>query len=199
MFSRKPPETPSTPLAVEPPAAAEPVAGPGRRFTDTLPSCDSTIATGLRLRGTVSGSGSLRIEGDFEGRIEIEGLCHVARSGRVVGPITAGDAIVEGEVEGRLAVKRRIELSASATVKGDIEAPTVAVAEGCLFDGNMNMPGADTPSQPVTFREKRKRRSAQSKTQEASPAPEHSVAPPEAAPESTATPPTPAAPTRPTS
>ena len=201
MFTRKPADTASQPPAVAPPVTAEPAAGPGRRFTDTLPSCDSAIAAGLRLRGTVSGTGSIRVEGEFEGRIEIDGLCHIARGGRVLGPITASDAIVEGEFEGRLAVKGRIELSATATVRGDIDAPTVAVAEGCFFDGHMNMPGGDVKSQPVTFREKRRKRSApaQPKTPETEPAPEPSVAAPEAAAASTATPPEPATQTRPTS
>jgi len=114
----------------------------------------------LRLRGTVSGTGSIKVEGDFEGRIEIDGLCHIARGARVSGPIVAGDAIVEGEFEGRLTVKGRAELRASATVRANVEAHTVAVEEGCFFEGHMNMPGGDEPSQPVTFREKRRRRGA---------------------------------------
>jgi cytoskeletal protein CcmA (bactofilin family) len=159
MFTRKPGEVAREPQATEPQVGpGEQGAGSNRRFTDTLPTCDSTIAAGLRLRGTVSGTGSIRVEGDFEGRIEIDGLCHIARGARVSGPIAAGDAIVEGEFEGRLAVKGRAELRASAIVRANVEAHTVAVEEGCFLEGHMNMPGGDEPSQPVTFREKRRRR-----------------------------------------
>jgi cytoskeletal protein CcmA (bactofilin family) len=160
MFTRKPGDVVHGSPASEPHGTGEPAEPSGRRFTDTLPTCDSTIAAGLRLRGSVSGTGSIRVEGDFEGRIEIDGLCHLARGAHVSGPIAAGDAILEGEFEGRLAVTGRVELRASATVRANIEAHTVAVAEGCFFEGHMNMPGGDASSQPVTFREKRRRRSA---------------------------------------
>ena len=160
MFSRKPANLPMEPQQAPPPLSTEPVPAPGRRFTDTLPTCATTIATGLTLRGVVSGTGSIRIEGELEGRVEIDGLCHIALGGKMVGPVSAGDAIVEGELEGRLLAKGRVELRASAKVRGNINASIVTAAEGCFFDGHMNTPGGDEPAHPVTFREKRRRRPA---------------------------------------
>ena len=170
MLPRRPADAPP-----EPSQTGEPPEVRGRRFTDTQPSCDSTIAAGLRVRGAVSGAGSIRVEGDFEGRIEIDGLCHIAKGARMVGPIAARDVIVEGELEGRLVVQGRVELLASAIVRAGVEARIVAVAEGCFFEGHVNMPGGDGPIQPVTFREKRRRRPAPQ------PAPEPVVAAPDTA------------------
>ena len=145
----------------------------GRRFTDAHAPCDTAVGPGVRVKGTLAGSGSVEIAGTFEGPIEIDGLFHILEGGRVVGDVTAHDAVIAGELQGRIVVAGRMELSGTARVRADVEAPTIAIAEGSVFDGRVNMgglPAQSTAAPPpetgavpaplgaVTFREKRKKR-----------------------------------------
>jgi cytoskeletal protein CcmA (bactofilin family) len=140
------------------PTAPTNPASPGRRFTDAAPERPTSFGPGIQVRGTLSGSDSVVVAGRFEGSLELDGLCHIAEGACVIGPVTATDAVVEGELQGRLTVRGRVELHASARVRGDIEARTVALADGCFFDGRIHMTGRDAPGAPTTFREKRKKR-----------------------------------------
>ena len=153
MISWNKPELPPAP----PPAAES--APPARRFTDAeRPS--TTLGPRLTVRGSLSGMGAVVVSGSFEGPIDIDGLCYIAEGARVTGPVTASDAVIEGELHGRLIVRGRVELRATAKVRADVTARTVAVADGCFFDGRIHMTGCDAPGQPTSFRERRRRRGA---------------------------------------
>ena len=130
----------------------------GRRFTD-LATGGSIFGPKLHIRGSITGSDAVEIAGQVEGPIEVEGLLHVAEGARVTGSVSATDAVIEGELQGRLAARGRVELRASAKVRADVHATTVAIAEGCFFDGRIHMgSGGEGERGPTHFREKRRRR-----------------------------------------
>src|SRR5262245_2952803 len=148
-----------------PPPSPTPAAGPegpphGRRLTDAPSTGSSTFGPGLHVRGSIAGAGSVRIAGQWEGPIEVEGLVHITEGARVTGHVTATHAVIDGELQGRLDARGRVELSASARVRAEIHAPTVAIAEGCFFDGRIHMGGGEGERGPTHFREKRRRRGA---------------------------------------
>jgi cytoskeletal protein CcmA (bactofilin family) len=150
------PHAVATPPGEPSPALEAPA--PTRRFTDAQPDRPTTLGRGLNIRGSLAGSDSLEIGGRFEGIIEVDGLCHIGEGACVIGPVRAGDAVIEGELQGRLTVRGRVEVRATAKVRGDIEARTVALADGCFFDGHIHMTGREGAGGPTTFREKRRRK-----------------------------------------
>lgn len=166
----------------EAPAARTQAAdAPARRFTDTV--VGSTTLGTLRVQGSITGKDCVRIGGQVDGPIELDGLLHIAEGAHVTGTITADGVVIDGEVAGRLIVRGRVELSATARVRAEIHAGTVAIAEGCFFDGRIHMGGgqADGGGGPTTFREKRRRRggrgaAAEAAAQPASPAAAHAPA-----------------------
>jgi cytoskeletal protein CcmA (bactofilin family) len=176
----------------EAPAAPKPAAdAPARRFTDTVVGA-TTLGT-LRVVGSITGKDCVRIGGRVEGPIELEGLLHIAEGAHVTGTVSADGVVIDGEVAGRLIVRGRVELSATARVRAEIHAATVAIAEGCFFDGRIHMGGdqADGSGGPTTFREKRRRRGARGAAPEAAAQPATSAPAPPApatAPAAAATP-----------
>jgi cytoskeletal protein CcmA (bactofilin family) len=172
----------NTPLPSQTPAAAPEDSPHGRRLTDAPSTGASTFGPSLHVRGSIAGAGSVRIAGQWEGPIEVEGLVHITEGARVTGRVTATHAVIDGELEGRLDVRGRVELSASARVRADIHSPTVAIAEGCFFDGRIHM-GSEGERGPTHFREKRRRRGGRGATGDtASSAPAAVPAPDEPAP-----------------
>jgi cytoskeletal protein CcmA (bactofilin family) len=152
MLRRSTPPPPATPSEAVPAAAAS----PARRFTDVVGG--SVFGPTLRIRGSIIGADAVEIAGQVEGPIEVDGLLHVADGARVTGPVTATDAVIEGELQGRLTARGRVELRASAKVRADVHASTVAIAEGCFFDGRIHMGASEGDGGPTRFREKRRRR-----------------------------------------
>jgi len=68
--------------------------------------------------------------------------------------MSAKTLVVEGEVEAGTLQAERIEIGVSARVRGALRSRSVAIAEGALFEGNVDMDG---PTTPTSFVEKRTR------------------------------------------
>ncbi|MBS4095207.1 MAG: polymer-forming cytoskeletal protein [Sulfuricella sp.] len=78
----------------------------------------SLIAKGCRFKGELTVQGGVKIDGEVEGSIIVEGtnsLLYVSESGRVIGEIRAANVIIDGEVKGRVRADHR------ATVYGKLE------------------------------------------------------------------------------
>ena len=71
----------------------------------------------------------------------------------------AGDAGIEGELQGPLTVSGKVELRSTARVRGSIQAGSVALAEGCYFEGHIHMEAGPDGGGPTSFQEKRRPRS----------------------------------------
>jgi cytoskeletal protein CcmA (bactofilin family) len=137
--------------------SSPPEAPPARRFTDTAQGHVTVLGPGLKINGELTGAEALELVGRFHGPLSVEGLCHLHPTARVEGPVSAGDAVIEGELMGPLTVRGTVELRATARVWGDINAGTVALAEGCYFEGHIRME-AGARGGPTSFQEKRRPR-----------------------------------------
>jgi cytoskeletal protein CcmA (bactofilin family) len=138
-------------LAPAPESTATPTV---RRLTDIIDRAPTVIAPGIRIVGQIIGADAVDLAGSLDGDVHVEAGCRVRRGGIVKGTLRADSIIVEGEIEGGIKAQKKVELGAVAQVRGDIEAHTVALAEGCFFDGRVRM-SADGGRQHI-FQEKRK-------------------------------------------
>ena len=128
---------------------------PARRFTDRRP-VGTVLDAEVRFVGDVTGKTNLEIRGALEGSCTIEGLARIAAGGTVVGDVTATDLIVEGRVEGNLVASGKIELRATARIEGDLRSPSLAMAEGCLIRGQIDVSGGAGENAATSFKEKRR-------------------------------------------
>ena len=101
----------------------------------------------LKVKGNVSGEGSLIILGSFEGEFNLTGRLKVAQGARIKGNVRATDIYVNGNVEGSITASEKVHLDSTARVKGGIAAPRISVLEGALFDGEIKM-SKRTPQEP---------------------------------------------------
>jgi cytoskeletal protein CcmA (bactofilin family) len=106
----------------------------------------ASIGKSIVIKGEVSGSEDLTIEGHVEGKIELrDHILSVGSSGRVQAHITAKAIVVHGEVTGNLTAADKVEIRENGSVEGDIVAPRVAIADGAKFRGSIDM-RRDEPS-----------------------------------------------------
>lgn len=98
---------------------------------------NTVIGEGVKLiSAKLSGIGSLRIDGEFTGDIEIDGEAILGESGCVYGNITSRQALIAGKVEGFIKCKASIHATQTATISGDIEACALIIDEGANFNGS---------------------------------------------------------------
>jgi cytoskeletal protein CcmA (bactofilin family) len=112
------------------------------RGGEQRPMRQETVSIGksIVIKGEVSGSEDLTIEGQVEGKIELrDHVLSVGESGRVQAHIVAKAIVVHGQVIGNLTAAEKIDIRENGAVEGDIVAPRVAIADGAKFRGSIDM------------------------------------------------------------
>lgn len=109
---------------------------------------NSTIGEGSVFEGKFYISGSLRIDGKFEGEIKTDEELVVGESGRVKTDIFAKSVVVAGTVIGNITALEEVRLLETGKVLGDIKAPAVSIQRGVMANGMItitgNSPNKDT-------------------------------------------------------
>ena len=96
---------------------------------------DTVVGKSTELRGRLSGTGSVQVEGRFQGEIDVEGDVIIGEDGHVVADVRARDVVIAGHVQGDVKATGRVELLQSAKLYGDMHARQLIVAEGAVFKG----------------------------------------------------------------
>ena len=86
-----------------------------------------------RLTGT--DSGSMRIDGNVIGNVEIDGVLNLSDTGFVDGDVIAESARIAGRVLGNIQCTNALHLASTAEVMGDILTGTLIVDDGVVFHG----------------------------------------------------------------
>jgi cytoskeletal protein CcmA (bactofilin family) len=103
-------------------------------------SAASSIGSGLKIRGELSGSSDLFINGEAHGKITLAGSrVTVGLNGRVQADIEAREIIVEGAVQGNLKAHESVRLGASCKVQGAIVTPRISIEDGAGLRGKVEM------------------------------------------------------------
>ena len=137
------PQRPTTPFT--PPAEPSPAAAPRNA---TMNSQDqATIGKSLVIKGEVSGSESLYIDGRVEGSISLPGnRVTVGRNGIVSANINAREIVVLGKVKGNLTANDRVDIRNEGSLTGDVVAQRISIEDGAFFKGGIDIrkPGQKT-------------------------------------------------------
>jgi len=127
-----PPPTPASSTPVQPPVVAAPS---GRPSPSPVP-----IGKSLVMKGELSGSEDLAVEGTVEGTIELRNnVLTIGPSGRIKAQIFAKTVIVLGTVNGNITASDRVDIRDAGSVDGNIVSPRVAIADGAHFRGSVDM------------------------------------------------------------
>ncbi len=99
----------------------------------------SVLGAGIIWKGSVKGKGGVRIEGTFEGEINLNGLLVVGETGRVTcEDVQANTVIVAGAVKGNITAEK-LEIRSTGHVWGNVKTVAFATEEGAFLRGNITM------------------------------------------------------------
>ena len=104
-------------------------------------SLNSLIGPGSIFEGKFYISGSLRIDGKFEGEIKTEDALVVGETGKIKTNISAKHVSVAGTMIGNIRAEQDVRLEESGKILGDITAPRLHIAPGVVAKGNITITG----------------------------------------------------------
>jgi cytoskeletal protein CcmA (bactofilin family) len=100
----------------------------------------ASIGKSLHVKGELSGSEDIVIEGKVEGKISLSGYnVTIGETGRVAAELHAKIVVIAGLVHGNVVAGDKVEVAATGTMMGDIRAPRVVLIDGCRFKGSIDM------------------------------------------------------------
>ena len=116
----------------------EPAAVP--RPVTTTTSDQATIGKSLVIKGEVTGSESLYIDGRVEGSINLSGnRVTIGRNGVVAANISAREIVVLGKVRGNLTASDRVDIRSDGSLTGDVVAARISIEDGAFFKGGIDI------------------------------------------------------------
>lgn len=98
------------------------------------------IGRSVIIKGELSGSEDLYVDGQVEGTIELQGnSLTVGPNGQLRADVNAKNVIVHGVLEGNVKASERTDLRKSAVVTGDIFSQKIAIEDGAYFKGKVDI------------------------------------------------------------
>ena len=142
---RIPTSAPSAPAVTETAASSAP-----RAVVSASTADQATIGKSLVIKGEVTGSESLYIDGRVEGSINLAGnRVTVGRNGVVAANINAREIVVLGKVRGNLTASDRVDIRSDGSLTGDVIAARISIEDGAFFKGGIDIrKGGQPQSKP---------------------------------------------------
>jgi cytoskeletal protein CcmA (bactofilin family) len=113
---------------------------------------ETILGESATLKGELRSQGNTRLDGTFEGTLEIDGNVLVGETGKITADINAKNISIAGAVRGNVSGKK-VQLLRTARVWGDISAAAISTEEGAFIDGKITMVSheAAQPLDPTTL------------------------------------------------
>jgi cytoskeletal protein CcmA (bactofilin family) len=98
------------------------------------------IGKSVVIKGEVSGSEDLYLDGQVEGSIELrDHSLTVGPNGSVKANVSAKGVVIQGKLDGSVNASDRVELRHSAVVNGDVTTQRISIEEGAFLKGKVDI------------------------------------------------------------
>ena len=111
----------------------------GRRTLDRVEGFATSIGPESHFKGSLSGAGHCIVYGRVEGDCDIDGTLVIAEGGVWTGDVVATNVLVAGQVVGTLVAREKMEIISTARILGKLTSRVIAIAEGAVHDGEVQM------------------------------------------------------------
>jgi cytoskeletal protein CcmA (bactofilin family) len=102
------------------------------------PRAGACISQGIRIKGEITGSEDLFVDGHVEGKLNLaNGSLTVGPNGSVNADVSAREVIVRGRIEGKISGRERVQLWSSGQVIGEVQTQRLAIEDGALLRGKV--------------------------------------------------------------
>jgi cytoskeletal protein CcmA (bactofilin family) len=110
------------------------------RPATSTPRSAARLGAGLHIKGQLSGTEDLQIDGKVEGPISLNGhQLTVGPSAVLNSEIHASEVVVYGKVIGNLYARDRVDVKTDGSVTGDISTARISIEDGAHFKGRIEI------------------------------------------------------------
>ena len=110
-------------------------------MTNSASGRTTLISPGTTVKGDITFTGHLDIEGEVSGSIQAsagqEAILRIVEGGKVAGEVKVPHAMINGNVEGDIHATERLELAERAIVDGDVYYNLIEMAVGAKVNGGL--------------------------------------------------------------
>jgi cytoskeletal protein CcmA (bactofilin family) len=134
------------PQASESPAAANTAFGtaqspdaPGSNSLPVSPRAAACISRGIKIRGEVTGTEDLFVDGQVEGKLNLtaNSCLTIGPNGEVKADLNAREIIVRGKVEGKITARDKLQIWSTGQITGEVQTDRLAIEDGALLRGKV--------------------------------------------------------------
>jgi cytoskeletal protein CcmA (bactofilin family) len=124
---------PAPRVATPPPASAASTADRGS-------SSQAQIGKSLQLKGEITGSEDLLIDGEVEGTVELkDNNLTIGPNGNVHADVQAKSITILGRLQGNVRAGDRVEIRKTGSLEGDLATARIIIEDGAVFRGSIDI------------------------------------------------------------
>ena len=99
----------------------------------------ASIGQGIRIKGEVSGTEDLFVDGFVEGKLNLAADCclTVGPNGNVKADLVAREIIVRGRVEGKVIARDKLQIGSTGEINGEVQTGRLAIEDGATLRGKV--------------------------------------------------------------
>jgi cytoskeletal protein CcmA (bactofilin family) len=102
------------------------------------PHASACISQGIKIRGELSGSEDLFLDGEIEGKLDFGAASlTIGPNGKVKADVTAREVIVRGRVDGKVTGRERVHVWSTGRIQGEIQTDRLAIEDGAVLSGKV--------------------------------------------------------------
>lgn len=137
----EPPSAPPAPATAATNVTAFNAPSPSRSVSIGSSSRSSArIGSSLQIKGHLSGSEDLQIDGIVDGPISLSGHeLTVGPTAQLTSEVHAGEVVVHGKVVGNVHARGRVDIKQDGSITGDIECARISIEDGAHFKGRIEI------------------------------------------------------------
>ena len=106
----------------------------------SVPVEQATIGRSVVIKGEVSGTESLYIDGRIEGNVNFaEHRVTIGRNGSVAANISAREVVILGKVQGNIQCTDRLDIRSEGSLTGDVVTQRISVEDGAVLKGSVQV------------------------------------------------------------
>ena len=99
----------------------------------------ASISQGIRIKGEVTGTEDLFVDGIVEGKLNLTANCclTIGPNGNVKADLNAREIIVRGKVEGKVIARDRLQIGSTGEITGEVQTNRLAIEDGATLRGKV--------------------------------------------------------------
>ena len=109
-------------------------------FSDSSrPVASATIGQGIRIKGEVTGTEDLFVDGFVEGKLNLAADCSltIGPNGNIKADLVAREIIVRGKVEGKVIARDKLQIGSTGEINGEVQTGRLAIEDGATLRGKV--------------------------------------------------------------